>query len=151
MPKISDKLSNEEKRKYIKSLIKVGSVFKLYVTDTTPPKQKRVALLGIDKKYISIAIFYINTEIAIYNLQQGLKSLQMELKSDKNNYLTHDSFLDCAGIHSKNISDLINYLEDGNLDAYLGEMKIDDVKKARLLASRSRTIPFKTKNKFNLI
>ncbi|MGB0862194.1 MAG: hypothetical protein ACPGXZ_04715, partial [Saprospiraceae bacterium] len=43
--------------------IKIGSVIKYFVKDTTPPKYKRMIVIGHSKDEITLATIYLNSEL----------------------------------------------------------------------------------------
>ena len=87
--------------------IRPGAVFKVYVTNTNPPKYKRIVILGINEDETLIGHLFINTSINLWQLDSDeLRNLQIELLSDGRDYLDHDSFLDCSDLRKFSLEGL---------------------------------------------
>ncbi len=97
----------------ITNSLKVGSVLRLHVLDTTPPKIKRFIIIGISKDKISLATVYINSNLNINVFRNTkLQGLQLELNESGREYLDKDSFVDCSTIKEKSYTDLKNALQE---------------------------------------
>lgn len=51
--------------KFARTNLKVGSIIKLLVLDTIPPKTKYLIIVGLDKENISFATVFINSVVNI--------------------------------------------------------------------------------------
>ena len=73
--------------------LQTGSVLKLHVKDTNPPKEKRFIVIGKTVDGICLATVFINSEINLnVNFSEELRNLHCFLPSDGRDYLEHDSY-----------------------------------------------------------
>ena len=75
----------------------IGTVLRMTVKDTIPPKVKRFIIIGESVDSLTLASVYINTELNIkvnYNLD--LQCRHITLESNGRDYLDHTSFVDCS-------------------------------------------------------
>ena len=85
------------KADYARRNLEVGSVLKLYVKDTKPPKEKRFIIVGKNIDGLCLATVYINSEInEKINYSPELKELHLSFLAAGRTYLDHDSFVDCS-------------------------------------------------------
>lgn len=85
------------KSDYARRNLEVGSVLKLYVKDTKPPKEKRFIIVGKNIDGLCLATVYINSEInEKINYTPELKKLQLLFQVTGRDYLDYDSFVDCS-------------------------------------------------------
>jgi len=85
------------KADYARRNLEVGSVLKLYVKDTTPPKEKRFIIVGEKIDGLCLATVYINSDInEKINYTPELKELHLPFQARGRAYLDHDSFVDCS-------------------------------------------------------
>lgn len=130
--------------------IRPGAVFRVYVTSTTPPKIKRIVILGINDGQALIGHLFINSNINLHFLNSDeLRNLQIELNSAGRDYLEHTSYLDCSDLHKLSLEDLRqNYEQDSQI--LLGHMSAEDLTQALEKVRGARTIPPKIKRLFDL-
>lgn len=141
-PEWRENLANEN--------LKVGAVIKLKVPDTTPPKIKRLVVVGIDNTKVLLATIFINTEININVLNTPeLQNLQYELTKTNCPYLDYNSFADCSKIRERNYSDILDFIKK-NPGSHLGQLLDEDLSKVKALIKSARTIPVRLKKQFNL-
>ena len=78
-------------------MVKVGDVLFLFVDDTTPPKKKYFFVLGESEGQISLASFYVNSDINL-NIHNNpvLVKFNIELLPADYPFLHHKSYLDCT-------------------------------------------------------
>lgn len=149
-PKLGARFPSTTQNDFKKRTLSPGAVFRIKVTDTKPPKTKRILVLAIDKEVVSVGSLYINTEINGRVLRtHELQRLQMPLAAEGRVYLDHDSFLDCSQLHELPLMEL-QRLYDSNIEAYLGHMSTEDLAHAKKLAGNARTIEEKLKRKYGL-
>ncbi len=128
--------------------LKIGMVLKLYVKDTTPPKEKRFIILGFTEDRISLASAYINTEINP-NINWAIELKEQHVFFDKTGrpYLSHASFVDCSKLIFRTTAE-IQAAINNRPDAVLGELSSIDL---RILVNKvinSITIKGKQKRKY---
>jgi hypothetical protein len=125
MGSLSDFFPDNFKDDFANRSIKVGAVIRKFVTNTTPPKEKRFIVVGLSDDSIALAVVYINTEINPFiATRPDLKSLQFELKRKNRLILNYDSFVDCTKIFEFKFTDIQTHLSNnpqellGEIDAY---------------------------------
>lgn len=77
--------------------LEVGNVIKCFTSHTNPPKEKRFVILGVNENGDYVGSVFINTNVN-FNIinSQELLDLQYPVKNQPNDYLDHDSFIDCS-------------------------------------------------------
>ncbi len=150
MPPLADAFSEEFRKQFAETNLKVGSVIKTFVTDTKPQKIKRFVILGISADKLAIGTLYINSEINP-NLFPTLELQKLHLKLEKQDrdYIDHDSFLDCSKVYEKEYTDLLAVLQN-DANCLIGQLSVDDLRLVKKTVKEARTIPVRTKKKFGL-
>lgn len=78
-------------------MVSVGDVLYLFVEDTYPPKNKYFFVLGITEDEVSIASFYVNSEINLnVNNNPVLVKYNIEISPSDYPFLSYKSYLDCT-------------------------------------------------------
>lgn len=152
MNKISDFLPDDSElnKKTTYSKLEKGTVLRMFVDDTDPPKIKRFIVLGLHENKLALGTLFINSEVnKNINYSTELQSLQYELKSQDNTFLNHDSFIDCSTIQQRENQDILNKVNDDNskIIGYLNPNTFEEVRKTVI---KSETIRGKHKKKFGL-
>ncbi|ACU05352.1 hypothetical protein Phep_3157 [Pedobacter heparinus DSM 2366] len=90
---LSDCFPEQFRQEFAERNLKIGSVIRVMVNDTNPPKEKRFILVGQSYDKLIFATIFINSEINpnIFPTQE-LRDLNLELLADSRSYLSHDSF-----------------------------------------------------------
>ena len=146
-PTLGDNFPKEYREEYCERYFKPWAVFRLFSEETTPPKIKRFVLAGINEETGQVAILFINTD-PLRN--QCLRKEQMFLESKGRPYLDHDSYLDCSKIYERSIEKIKEVFKN-DTSAYLNMMSEGDIMAAKAVISKSRIIPLKTKEKYELV
>lgn len=130
------------------SILKIGTVLRFYVTDTIPPKVKRLIITGIDNERVTTATIFINSEINpnIFTSDE-LKRLQYKLEANKCTFLEHDSYADCSDIRERKFEDLVKLLNKSP-QVNLGVLDSKDLAQIRSLIKSAKTISVRIKKKF---
>lgn len=150
MATLGDAFPDSFKEGFSDRSLKAGSILRLHVKDTTPPKIKIFIIIGEDEDSISLACLYINSDINYrMNFSQELIALQMPLKSKDFDWLHHDSFLDCSKIHPQKKSEIRKILQN-RPDAYIGDLDEENFNIILETVKSSTTIKGKVKKKFGL-
>lgn len=119
------------------SVIKPGTVLRFY--DREANKEKRVIILGTDNDRILACYVRINSEINL-NVFRTLeqRECQYAISASCNNFLDHDSFVDCTFLCECSIRDLVEYMKKrGN--AILGNVQPNDLDSMTTLVVQSET------------
>lgn len=94
---LSDHFPKKFQHEHTERTLKIGMVLKLFVNDTTPPKEKRFIIVGFSEDKFSLASVYINSDInKNINWSQEQQALQLELTSETRGFLDWDSYVDCS-------------------------------------------------------
>jgi hypothetical protein len=89
MNKISDFLPDDSElnKKTIYRTLEKGTVLRMFIDDTDPPKIKRFIVLGLHENKIALGTLFINSEInKNINYSTELQSLQDKLESQNNTF-----------------------------------------------------------------
>lgn len=131
--------------------IRPGAVFRIYITTTTPPKIKRIVIVGVSQEEALIGHLLINSDGNWYQIDSDeLRNLQIYLDSDSRDYLDHSSYLDCSSLFTLPMSTLKeHYLADPSI--LLGNLCPEDLAGAIEKTTSAPTITKKDKKKFGLV
>lgn len=141
---------DDMRRKLANENLKIGSILRLMVTDTVPPKIKRLIVVGMDTEKVMLATVFINTEINpyIFNSKE-LQELQLPLESQEHDFLDHDSFVDCSKIQERKLAIILEAMtQDPSI--HLGLLPDVNLKTIRVAISKSKTIAIRIKKKYGL-
>ncbi len=134
----------------IPEYLQPGSVLRLFVKDTNPPKTKRFIIVGISTDEISIASVYINSKLnkkAAWSIE--LESLNIFFEKEGRPYLDHNSWIDCSDLIIRDISE-IQIIIQNRPAAVIGNVSGEDLSLIRQTLNWAHTIKGKTKKKFGL-
>jgi hypothetical protein len=128
MSSLADAFSDHQKEEFAKRNLKIGSVIRVFVDDTNPPKEKRLVLVGISYDQIFYASIFLNSEVnANIFSTTALKNLNIALKAEDRTYLDHDSFADCSQIQKRKVDWLLKIISN-DPSKVLGELSKEDLK-----------------------
>jgi hypothetical protein len=151
VPTLGDCFPPGFQEKYKASNIIPGAVFSIFATATTPPKIKRIVILGVNNDQAVIGHLYINSNLNLQCLNTDeLRNLQIYLEAEGREYLDRDSFLDCSHLVTMTLEDL-KAAYDKDSDIYLGNLLNEELDQAREKASSADTITRKLKKMFDLL
>jgi hypothetical protein len=147
---IADLIPEELREGFAERNIQIGSVVKVYVTDTNPPKEKRLILVGVSWDKLHFASVFINTDINpnIFTSQE-LIDLNYEMKVENCDFLDHDSFADCSKLKGRPASWLHKLVKD-DPNRILGMVSEEDLNGIRERIKSARTISKSEKRSFGL-
>jgi len=129
-------------------MIDIGTVIKLHVTDTTPPKTKYFIIVGFSNDKVSLAAIYINSNInENVNYCDTLKQLQIIVPQNDHSFLKWDSYADCSKINEKNRSDIERACNEKS-DICVGCIVPEKLTEIITTIRHATTIKGKVKNKF---
>jgi hypothetical protein len=135
---------------YLKRSLKVGSVLKLYVNDTTPPKEKRFIVIGVSQDKLSLASLYINSEInTAINWSAEQQALQLEFTSEGREYLDWTSYIDCSKFNYRDTKEIQQAIE-ARPDAIIGELNAQDLELIITTIKHAPTINGKFKKRYGI-
>lgn len=142
---------NSAKEDFSNRAIHPGSVFKIHVTSTMPPKVKRLVVLAISGDNACVGYLFLNSRINPNVFPTaGLRSLHLPFEAASRDYLDHDSYLDCSDIKDMDLDELKKIISrDPN--QHIGELNDTDLKTAKETVKNAPTISKKQKEKYDLI
>lgn len=150
---LSDRFPLSMRANFCARHIQSGSVFRLFVDGTNPPKFKILVILATcnDGQNTLAGCLYVNTEINTNCLRTPeLQALQLTLPCSDHGFLTHDSFLDCSFLLEIPVQQIEHFFQaDG--DVYLGELPTGVLNTAKTMVASAKSISKKLREKFGLI
>jgi hypothetical protein len=152
--KIGDHFPQELKKKLEGYQLGIGSVIKMYVNNTNPPKYKRFVIAGICKEGISLAAVFINSKInKNVHRSRKIQEWHIEVLAKNNDYLDHDSFIDCSTIFVKKLEVIKSFLDNNEEEGcgHIGSLNNEDLGKMQTKLITSPKIPRSDKIKYKII
>ena len=147
---LGDFFPEELKKNNSEKELIIGSVLRLHVKDTYPPKTKRFIIIGFTEDKVTLATVYINSEINTnvnWSIEQ--QDLQLPLSSENREYLEHDSFVDCSKFFLKGVQEITDIVKS-RPEVIIGELNQDDLKIVIEKIKNATTIKGKVKKKYGL-
>lgn len=126
----------------------IGTVLRMMVKDTTPPKVKRFVIVGESADTLTLASVYINTELNMtvnYNLD--LQSQHIEFQATDRDYLDHPSFVDCSKLKIIERAELCTIIQNRPA-VVIGKLDHQDFEVIRRQITCSPTIKGKIKKRY---
>ncbi|TXD56907.1 hypothetical protein ES044_16060 [Polaribacter sp. IC066] len=127
-----------------------GTVLRMFVNDTTPPKTKIFIVLGLHDNKVALGTLFINSKINdTINFSVELQALQYKLYLSDYAFLDKDSFVDCSNIQQRDNKNILQKINEDNslVVGRLNQDTFEDVRKAIISAE---TIRGKHKKRFGL-
>lgn len=92
--RIGEKLSPDDRRRYIQACIVPGRLLHLFCAFTNPPKHKFVVVAAVDPELI---LFVINSKIDEWlKARPDLRDRQVTIQQRDHSFLERDSYLNCT-------------------------------------------------------
>lgn len=132
------------------SEITPGTVLKLFVSETNPPKLKRFVVIGCSQDEVQLATVYINSQInkrISYSIE--LECLHFQVISKGRSWLDHDSWIDCSDLIIRETKEILSAVRQ-RPEAIIGKLSTEDFAGVIRLLKTSRKIKGKTKKRFGL-
>lgn len=147
---LADQIPSELKTGFAERNLKIGSVIKVFVQDTKPPKEKRLILIGASYDKLYFASVFINSEINP-NVFYKKELLDLNYKMDFNgrDFLSHDSFADCSMIKKRDSKWLFDLIT-AEPERILGVISDEDMEAIRKRIKSARTISPALKKTYGL-
>jgi hypothetical protein len=132
-------------------MIQPGSVFRIPVTNTTPPKTKRLVILAISGDKACAGCLFLNSQINpnVFSTAR-LRGLHLPLEADGREYLDHNSYLDCSDIKDMDLNGLKEIISR-DPSQHIGKLNDTDLQTAKEKLKNAPTISKKQKEKYALI
>ena len=150
MANLGDYFPEDIRDDFAVNSFKPGVVLRFFVTDTTPPKVKRLIIIAVENNEITAATLFINSEInpEIINSEE-LRKLQYKILAADCNFLDHDSYIDCSSLKERTSESILKLLRQSS-KTHLGELNPNDFAQVKKLVKEAKTIPLRVKKKFGL-
>jgi len=150
MENLGDFFPHKIKKKFAREKLKPGTVLRLFVKDTVPPKIKRLIIIAVDNENYLLATLFINSEINPMLLNsEELIQLQFKIDSNKFDFIKHDSYVDCSKLKPRNIEQLSELIIK-DPKTVIGEVDEVTLRKIKKIVKKARTIPVGLKKQFRL-
>ncbi len=148
MTDLSNSFSEKLRKEFSKRSIKVGTVLRLKVRDTNPPKIKLFIIIGQNIDGSSLATLYINTEVNLkVNWAQELLDLQIPISKSDYSFLSNDSHVDCSKLMIKDRGEIEEIIAN-RPRAVIAELEKVQIEYLRDIIKNSTTIKGKLKKRF---
>lgn len=116
-------ITGEQLKKLVTNTVEVGDVYRVKMTakDVITPKDgddsrnKFFVVLGFDDQGNIYGGVIINSKIN-QNVSQSVKDYHMPISCKKYMFLDHDSFVNCANLKTKPLSEFASSLKLGKID-----------------------------------
>lgn len=140
----------QQKEALIQQSVKVGTVFKIWFTSTTPPKEKLIIIVGMTAKGDYLGVVLINTEIN-WNVHKDpdMYDHQFFIRAEDCRFLDHDSYVNCINIHEVAQSYLVGEVMKNSRKA-LGEVPSEILTEVITRVKSSPVITPKIRKRFGL-
>jgi hypothetical protein len=131
--------------------IQVGSVIRVFVKDTTPPKVKYFIVIGFSEDNVLLGTVFINSAINqnIFH-NEYLKGLNVPLDSQMYDFIDHNSFVDCSDIKERNLVE-IKQLLSNDPECSKGVVSEETMKTISTTLASATTISLNKKRKFGIL
>lgn len=147
---LSDSFPEDFRKEFAARNLKIGSVIRVFMKDTKPPKEKRFIIVGQSSDQLMFASIFINSEINIKIFaSQELKDLHLELTAADRDYLDHDSYADCSNLKKQDAAGLLKIIND-DPSRILGNVSETDLREIKVRIKSARTISHSIKKQFGL-
>lgn len=130
--------------------VQIGSVIRVFVKDTTPPKIKYFIVIGFSQDKVLLGTVFINSEINpnIFRNEE-LRNLHVPINAESNNFIEHDCFVDCSSIKERS-SDEIKQLLSNDPECSKGIVQETTMEVIVQTIRNAITISLSQKRKFGL-
>jgi len=148
MTDLSDFFPQSYRDDFAERNIQKGSIIRVFVRDTRPPKIKRFIVVGFSQDKVLLGTVFINSEInpKIFTTEE-LRSLHISIDAANNDFIDHDSFIDCSSIIERSY-DEIKQLLSKDTECLKGIVSETTMKVISETISNAKTISAKQKRKF---
>lgn len=145
---LGDYFPEKDRKEFAKRKVSVGTVLKLNVLDTNPPKEKRFVVVGSTDDGLILATVYVNSKInPVINYSTELQALHIPVSKQGRDFLNHDSFIDCSKLIERERNEIENAVKN-RPHAVIGTISEEDQEIIRKTLISSPTIKGKKKKKF---
>jgi hypothetical protein len=113
MTDLSDLFPQSFRDDFAERNIQIGSVIRVFVKDTTPPKVKYFIVIGFSDDKVLLGTVFINSAINqnVFNTEY-LNGLNIPLDAQVYDFIDHNSFVDCSDIRERSVVEIKNLLSN---------------------------------------
>jgi hypothetical protein len=135
---LGEHFSDKDKAQFVERTLRPSNVIKLFCETTRPPKEKRLVIAGINPELL---VFIINSEMPrFYANKPYLKIQQIPLEKQKENFLDHDSWLDCSEVFREFTVEKVREILLADTSRHLGKLSDEVVARIMDVVSESETL-----------
>jgi hypothetical protein len=151
MTDLSDLFPQSFRDDFAERNIQIGSVIRVFVKDTTPPKVKYFIVIGFSDDKVLLGTVFINSAINqnIFNTEY-LKGLNIPLDAHIYNFIDHNSFVDCSDIKERSFVE-IKQLLSNDPECSKGVVSEETMKIISTTLANASTISLSKKRKFGIL
>ena len=150
MALLGDFFAGDQKNAFAEQAITIGSVVKVWLTWTTPPKEKRIIIVGTTATGDHLGIVLINSEINWdVNRDRDIIDFQYFIRAEDCEFLSHDSYADCLNLREISRQQVVGEVSD-DLQKALGRVSDDLFAEILVRVKTSPTMTAKTRKRFGL-
>ena len=146
-PTIGHLFPDEERKAFAKRSVQSGTVLRFHRSDTSPPKIKRLIVLGVvkdgDSQHQIVGYVYINSN-------PNPRANDMFLRAEGRTYLEHDSYVGLIDIYEDSFDTFVSSITREPA-CVIGKLSSSDMAYLSKAIQDSRTIPKKMKIKFGFL
>lgn len=147
---LGDLFPDSFKSEFASRNIEIGTVLRLSVKDTTPPKIKRFIVVGKTLDGLTLASVYINSEInTTVNWCIEMQNLQIPIYARDKDFLDRDSYVDCSKLILRDALEISEVLKH-NHNVVIGKLPPEDLNMIQETLRNAITIKGKLKKKYGL-
>jgi hypothetical protein len=138
-------VSQQERLDFFRSKYGTGLVIKLFCHFTIPPKEKRLLVVSISPEPL---LLVINSEINEYKQKRPhLRQQQVCLRQSENDFLDHDSYLDCSRVRDDFSEAEIERVITRDLTRILGTINMNAIAEILTVVDDSVTLERRHKDR----
>lgn len=151
MASLGDFFADNQKNAFAEQAVTIGSVVKVWLTWTTPPKEKRIIIVGTTATGDYLGVVLINSEINWnVNRNPDVIDFQYFLRAEDCEFLSHDSYADCLNLHEISRKQVVGEILD-DLQKALGRVSDELFTEILTRVKTSPTMTQKARKRFGLI
>jgi hypothetical protein len=151
MTDLSDLFPQSFRDDFAERNIQVGSVIRVFVKDTTPPKVKYFIIIGFSDDEVLLGTVFINSAINqnVFNTEY-LKGLNIPLDAQMYDFIDHNSFVDCSDVKERSFIE-IKQLLSNDPECSKGIISEETMKIISTTLANASTISLTKKRKFGIL
>lgn len=147
---LGDNFPDKYKEDFAKRNLDVGSIFRLFMENTSPKKEKFIVLIAENEFYKLFAYLFVNTRINPHFLNsEELRKLHYPINPSRYDFLRHTSYIDCSQLYEYDKNKLCRLFKN-DIEIRKGKIANYDLNKIISITKNAPTVIRKFKKKYNL-